>query len=104
VGDGLEGQHTAVGGNMTEVSGLALTQFFFFAGRPNLFALCNNKFKLAIASPTSGGRSIGIVRLRTQTMEYFFNNTFSKWWEELRMSCRRVLSSTPLLVRGSETV
>jgi hypothetical protein len=32
------------------------------------------------------------------------NNIFSKWWEELRMSCRRVLSSTPLLVRGSETV
>jgi hypothetical protein len=31
-------------------------------------------------------------------------NTFSKWWEGLRMSCRRVLSSTPLLVRGSETV
>jgi hypothetical protein len=46
--------------------------FFFFAGRPNLFAICNN--------------------------------TFSKWWEELRMTCRRVLSSTPLLVRGSETV
>jgi hypothetical protein len=31
------------------------------------------------------------------------NNTFSKWWEGLRMSCRRVLGSTPLLVRGSET-
>jgi hypothetical protein len=31
------------------------------------------------------------------------NNTFSKWWEGCRMSCRRVLSSTPLLVRGSET-
>jgi hypothetical protein len=31
------------------------------------------------------------------------NNTFSKWWEGLRMSCRRVLSSTPLLVKGSET-
>jgi hypothetical protein len=29
------------------------------------------------------------------------NNTFSKWWG--RMACRRVLSSTPLLVRGSET-
>jgi hypothetical protein len=48
-----------------------LNIFFFFAGRPNLFAICNN--------------------------------TFSKWWEELRMSCRRVLSSTPLLVRGSDT-
>jgi hypothetical protein len=31
------------------------------------------------------------------------NNTFSKCWEGWRMSCRRVLSSTPLLVRGSET-
>jgi hypothetical protein len=29
------------------------------------------------------------------------NNTFSKWWEGWRMSCRRVLSSTLLLVRGS---
>jgi hypothetical protein len=28
--------------------------------------------KLAIASPTSGGRSVGIVRSRTQTMQYFF--------------------------------
>jgi hypothetical protein len=32
------------------------------------------------------------------------NNTFSKWWEVLRMACRRVLSSTPLLVLGSETL
>jgi hypothetical protein len=31
------------------------------------------------------------------------NNTFSKWWEGWRMSYRRELSSTPLLVRGSET-
>jgi hypothetical protein len=28
--------------------------------------------KLAITSPTSGGRSVGIVRSRTQTMEVFF--------------------------------
>jgi hypothetical protein len=28
--------------------------------------------KLAISSPTSGGRSVGIVRSRTQTMEFFF--------------------------------
>jgi hypothetical protein len=27
---------------------------------------------LAITSPTSGGRSVGIVRLRTQTMEFVF--------------------------------
>jgi hypothetical protein len=28
--------------------------------------------KLAITSPTSGGRSVGIVRSRTQTMDFFF--------------------------------
>jgi hypothetical protein len=28
--------------------------------------------KLAITSPTSGGRSVGMVRSRTQTMEFFF--------------------------------
>jgi hypothetical protein len=28
--------------------------------------------KLAITSPTSGGRSVGIVRSRTQTMEFVF--------------------------------
>jgi hypothetical protein len=27
---------------------------------------------LAVTSPTSGGRSVGIVRSRTQTMEFFF--------------------------------
>jgi hypothetical protein len=30
--------------------------------------------KLAITSPTSGGHSVGIVRSRTQTMEFFFKN------------------------------
>jgi hypothetical protein len=29
---------------------------------------------LAITSPTSGGRSVGIVRSQTQTMEVFFNS------------------------------
>jgi hypothetical protein len=29
--------------------------------------------KLAIASPTSGGRSVGIVRSRTQTMELSYD-------------------------------
>jgi hypothetical protein len=28
--------------------------------------------KLVITSPTIGGRSVGIVRSRTQTMEFFF--------------------------------
>jgi hypothetical protein len=29
--------------------------------------------KLAITSPTSGGRSVGIVRSRTRTMEFFYS-------------------------------
>jgi hypothetical protein len=29
--------------------------------------------KLAITSPTSGGRSVGIVRSRAQTMEFSFS-------------------------------
>jgi hypothetical protein len=33
--------------------------------------------KLAITSPTSGCRSVGIVRSRTQTMEFFFPTTFA---------------------------
>jgi hypothetical protein len=28
--------------------------------------------KLTVTSPTSGGPSVGIVRSRTQTMEFFF--------------------------------
>jgi hypothetical protein len=58
--------------------------------------------KLAITSPTSGGRSVGIVRSRTQTMEFsffylcsrqfgpialwdveaptFFRNSAHRWW------------------------
>jgi hypothetical protein len=33
-----------------------------------------------------------------------YNSTFSECWKGLRISCRRVLSSTPLWVWGSETV
>jgi hypothetical protein len=33
--------------------------------------------KLAITSPTSGGRSVGKVRLRTQTMEFFSSSSSS---------------------------
>jgi hypothetical protein len=41
--------------------------------------------KLALTSPTSGGRSVGIVRSRTQTTEYFFipqrlTNTYWILW------------------------
>jgi hypothetical protein len=35
--------------------------------------------KLAISSPTSGGRSVGIVCLRTQTMEFFFLTLFRRY-------------------------
>jgi CTP synthase (UTP-ammonia lyase) len=33
--------------------------------------------KLAITSPTSGYRSVGIVRSRTQTMEFFYNLNYT---------------------------
>jgi hypothetical protein len=40
----------------------------------NLYMLCRvYPHKLAITSPTSGGRSVGIVRSRTQTMEFSFS-------------------------------
>jgi hypothetical protein len=35
--------------------------------------------KLALASLTSGGRSVGIVRSRTKATEFSFIDTFSKW-------------------------
>jgi hypothetical protein len=34
--------------------------------------------KTAITSPTSGGRLVGIVRSRTQTMEFSFSLSLSK--------------------------
>jgi hypothetical protein len=35
--------------------------------------------KLAITSPSSGGRSVGIVRSRTQTMEFSFFLAENNW-------------------------
>jgi hypothetical protein len=35
--------------------------------------------KLAITSPTSGGRSVGVVRSRTQTMDFFYLSRESKY-------------------------
>ena len=32
--------------------------------------------KLALTSPTGGGRSVGTVRVRTKATEFFFNNIF----------------------------
>jgi hypothetical protein len=35
--------------------------------------------KLALTSPTGGGRSVGIVRSRTKATEFFYiNNTYSQ--------------------------
>jgi hypothetical protein len=42
-------------------------------------SLCLYPHKLAITSPTSGGRSVGIVRSRTQTMEFSFSFYMSLW-------------------------
>jgi hypothetical protein len=42
--------------------------------------------KLALTSPTSGGRSVGIVRSRTEAPDYVYlvsvtnNNGFCIWW------------------------
>jgi hypothetical protein len=54
--------------------------------------------KLAITSPTSGGRSFGIVRSRTQTMEGFFCKfLFPKATRGLEpISYRRAILSTLL--------
>jgi hypothetical protein len=48
-------------------------------------------------------RAIAFFLLERPNLFAICNNTFSKWWEGWRMACRRVLSSTPLLVRGTET-
>jgi hypothetical protein len=42
--------------------------FFFYLGASSR---CLNPQKLALISPTSGGRSVGVVRSRTQAMELF---------------------------------
>jgi hypothetical protein len=39
--------------------------------------------KLATTSPRSGGRSVGIVRSRTQTMEFFFIYICHGTWARL---------------------
>jgi hypothetical protein len=52
-GSGLENENTAVGISQ-------LTTWHSLSAN------------LALTSPTSGGRSVGIVRSRTQTMEFFF--------------------------------
>jgi hypothetical protein len=39
--------------------------------------------KLALTSPTSGGSSVGIVRSRTQTMEFSFFSEDQNWFKIL---------------------
>jgi hypothetical protein len=48
--------------------------------------------KLALTSPTSGGRSVGIVRSRTHATEFSFFLTFSwiNWVKRFKHSVRRV--------------
>jgi hypothetical protein len=50
--------------------------------------------KLALTSPTSGGRSVGIVRLQTKTMEFLFiyiwtknTNCFTDPTQNMRYPC-----------------
>jgi hypothetical protein len=55
--------------------------------------------KLALSSPISGGRSVGIVRLRTQTTEYFFCY-FGTSQEELRSTTVTINSWRLCYLRG----
>jgi hypothetical protein len=43
--------------------------------------------KLALTSPTSGGRSVGIVRLRTKATEFFNNNTSTNCYSTCQQHC-----------------
>ena len=38
--------------------------------------------KLALTSPTVGGRSVGIVRVRTKATEFFLSKYFKTCWEQ----------------------
>jgi hypothetical protein len=60
-------KHSAVSGSCIENReyGLGISHSDYLA--PSI------RKKLAITSPTSGGRSVGIVSLRTQTMEFSFS-------------------------------
>jgi hypothetical protein len=46
--------------------------------------------KLAITSPTSGGRSVGIVRSRTQTMGFVFVFTYLSLFKLITLFYLRV--------------
>jgi hypothetical protein len=50
--------------------GLVVRVIGYRSGGPGLIPGNTRKEKLSIASPTNGGRSVGIVRSRVQTMEF----------------------------------
>jgi hypothetical protein len=53
----------------------------------------SNRNKLAITSPTSGGRSVGIVRSQTQTMEF----GFFRWVDNIKMDLLEIEWGVPIL-------
>jgi hypothetical protein len=55
--------------------------------------------KLAITSPTSGGRSVGIVRSRTQTMEFVFVSSVNRLVLVIERSAYSIAGFTDLVHR-----
>jgi hypothetical protein len=55
--------------------------------------------KLAITSPTSGGRSVGVVHSRTQTMEFFIIIFIYQSWTEVMMISKIHLNARTKLFR-----
>jgi len=50
----------------------ALFVVLYFIKVENFVLIIENPQKLAQTSPTGGGRSVGIVRVRTKATEFFF--------------------------------
>jgi hypothetical protein len=53
--------------------GVSIQNFTHLGGRDDFYVL----WQLALTSPTSGGRSVGIVRSRTQATEFFIWSSVS---------------------------
>jgi hypothetical protein len=69
---------------------------------------CYTFRKLALTSPTSGGRSIGKVRLRTQAMNFLILFVCCSYYADMRLivgivlvSCRFVVSGVRLLFNAN---
>jgi hypothetical protein len=52
--------------------------------------------KLAITSPTCGGRSVGIVRSRTQTMEFFITRSKRKVRQYIKEGVTKLFHIRPI--------